>query len=346
MGYSPAPYPQFGKGAAGMNGKGYPAQPDPTPAYFLPENLLSFEPDYGQYQQGFGYHQRGGKGMMRGKGDPRMESVWPPQQQPPPERVKSYKASEVDTPSVSTVPTSDSDERLKTHGSVRLEPTLPNHASVVIDGRLPDADEYAAGPEYQYRQGDSPHGADGAKWHVNAGQVGRLSDCGHYFVKDTVAPLKSTSAGYLPPLCMLFERSLRFRGVHEYTYSIYEGEVGPAGGVGFVFDTRIRRRNIQKMRSIFLNARGQVCLRNEEKITKLPTRLPFIAAGSVVRLRVDLTAAHATFQSFTPGKGGDEQWSETIDVDFTDTFEDDFGETMQTGFFCAIVTNRVSVSLF
>ena len=39
-----------------------------------------------------------------------------------------------------------------------------------------------------------------------------------------VAPLKSTSAGYLPPLCMLFERSLRFRGVHEYTYSIYEGE--------------------------------------------------------------------------------------------------------------------------
>jgi hypothetical protein len=320
--------------------------PPSQPQYFLPENLLSFEPapDYGN-QHGWGYDYRAPKRLMQGLGSHshgKFQPTWSPPQRQPAERVKSYNSEQsTDTPSVSTVPTSDSDERLKLHGA---SPSLSPH-SAVIDRGPRDADEYGASTEsYQLRQGDSHSAEAGAKWHVNAGQVGTLSDCGHYFVKDTVAPLKQTSAGYLPPLCMLFERSLRFRGVHEYNYTIYEGEVGPAGGVGFVFDTRIRRRNIQKMRSIFLNARGQVCLRNEEKITKLPTRLPFIAAGSQVRLRVDLTAAHAVFQSFTPGK--DEGWSGHVDVDFSDTFEDDFGETMQTGFFCAIVTNRVSVSLF
>ena len=64
--------------------------------------------------------------------------------------------------------------QIEPHGNFREKPRLSPPSpggEVVIDGRMPDADEYAAGPEYQYRQGDSPHGADGAKWHVNAGQV-------------------------------------------------------------------------------------------------------------------------------------------------------------------------------
>ena len=48
-------------------------------------------------------------------------------------------------------------------------------------------------------------------------------------------------------------------------------KVGPAGGVGFVFDTRIRRRNIQKMRSIFLNARGQVRAQRQKNLFKFGT---------------------------------------------------------------------------
>ena len=48
-------------------------------------------------------------------------------------------------------------------------------------------------------------------------------------------------------------------------------KVGPAGGVGFVFDTRIRRRNIQKMRSIFLNARGQVRAQRQRNLFKFGT---------------------------------------------------------------------------
>ena len=36
-----------------------------------------------------------------------------------------------------------------------------------------------------------------AVWHVNANQVGKLSDCGHYFVKDTVGEMKQTHYGQL-----------------------------------------------------------------------------------------------------------------------------------------------------
>ena len=55
-------------------------------------------------------------------------------------------------------------------------------------------------------------------------------------------------------------------GSWRYIFSIHEGETGLAGSVGFVFDKIIRRNNIQKMRSLFMNARGQVCVRDMEDV--------------------------------------------------------------------------------
>ena len=96
-----------------------------------------------------------------------------------------------------------------------------------------------------------------------------------------------------------------------------------------------------------MNSRGQVCIRDDNKVVHLPVRqVPFYPhAGSAVRFRIDLTAARASFQVFHPDQDAD-RWSEPIEVDFSENYKDDSGETMQTGFFSAVVTNRVSVSLF
>ena len=73
--------------------------------------------------------------------------------------------------------------------------------------------------------------------------------------------------------------------------------------------------------------------------------MPQLGAGSAVRFRIDLAAARASFESYAPGQDA-EAWSDPIEVDFSDKFHDESGKTMQSGFFSALVTDRVSVSLF
>lgn len=153
----------------------------------------------------------------------------------------------------------------------------------------------AAGPDAQLCQALSPSAPP--KWHSSALSAGSLSEDGHIFAKMHAGPQKSHSNGMkLSSLCMLFERNLRMGGLHRYRYTILGGSVGAADGVGFVFDSRLRRTNIQRMKSVFLNKHGQVCIRNLDRITKLPCSLPKLAEGVTVYLTVDLDQAQACFR--------------------------------------------------
>mmetsp|Transcript_38751 Transcript_38751/g.84555 ORF Transcript_38751/g.84555 Transcript_38751/m.84555 type:complete len:305 (-) Transcript_38751:18-932(-) len=184
-----------------------------------------------------------------------------------------------------------------------------------------------------------------SKWHSSALSAGHLSEDGHVFAKARAGPRKSHSNGMtLSSLCMLFERNLRAGGLHRYCYTIMEGSVGAADGVGFVLDTRIRRTNIQRMRSVFLNKHGQVCIRNLDSIMKLPGSLPKLAEGISVYLTVDLDRATASFKMDDPtGKN-----CGTADLSFASLLVDPVSGAQvaaASGFFCAIVTGSITVSL-
>mmetsp|Transcript_29441 Transcript_29441/g.71566 ORF Transcript_29441/g.71566 Transcript_29441/m.71566 type:complete len:331 (-) Transcript_29441:331-1323(-) len=200
----------------------------------------------------------------------------------------------------------------------------------------------------------------GVRWHELSAQVGALSEDGHTFWAEPKESTRVKGNTGLAPLCMLFERCLRVGGVHQYTYTIAEGVVGAADGVGFVFDSRIRRNNIKKMRSIFLNKKGQICKRNRDKITKLPDRFPALTVGAVVRLWVDLDSAVARFEATAPTEtplGPGPMQHAAADIYFSDLFiprddEDAMDPFFRTGtgmgnsgFFCAVVTNQVAISV-
>lgn len=182
-----------------------------------------------------------------------------------------------------------------------------------------------------------------SKWHCSALSAGDLSEDGHIFAKSHAGPRKNHSNGMtLSSLCMLFERDLRMGGTHQYHYSIVEGSVGAADGVGFVFDSRIRRTNIQRMRSIFLNKHGQVCLRNLDNIIKLPCALPKLSEGVSMFLTVDLDHANASFKMHDVcGKP-----CGAVDLSFASLLTDPAAAAIaRSGFFCAIVTGSITVSL-
>lgn len=193
-----------------------------------------------------------------------------------------------------------------------------------------------------------------SKWHTSALTAGNLSEDGHVFARTIAGPLKNHANGMrLSSLCMLYEQNLRVGGVHLYKYRILGGTVGAADGVGFVFDFRIRRTNIQRMRSVFLNRHGQVCMRNLDKITKWPCSLQKLSEGVSVSLAIDLGRATASFRmDDTCGKP-----CGSADVSFAALFtEPNEGETgtvnvnvaaiPRSGFFCAIVTGGITVSLY
>ncbi|CAE8678046.1 unnamed protein product [Polarella glacialis] len=188
------------------------------------------------------------------------------------------------------------------------------------------------------------------KWHSSALSAGHLSEDGHIFSKTHAGPRKNHASGMtLSSLCMLFEENLRVGGVHQYHYSILEGSVGAADGVGFVFDARIRRTNIQRMRSVFLNKHGQVCVRNLDSITKLDCSLPKLSQGMSVVLTVDLDRAAACFQMYDPcGKFcgiTDFSFASMISEKGATAGPGNHSSLGRSGFFCAIVTGNISVSL-
>jgi hypothetical protein len=184
------------------------------------------------------------------------------------------------------------------------------------------------------------------RWHKSAETVGVISDDGHVFTK-TAGPRRSRVSNRgatveLASICMVFDASLRSGGVHRYCYQIMDGELGAADGAGFVFDSKVRRNNIQRMRSVFLNQRGRICLRNNQHVTKLEVQLPPLTVGVCLDLLVDLDAYVARFnvhnaQGVIVG---------SADVNLEGLFDLGLGHgQLRSGFFCAVVTGSITIGL-
>mmetsp|Transcript_25530 Transcript_25530/g.59445 ORF Transcript_25530/g.59445 Transcript_25530/m.59445 type:complete len:361 (+) Transcript_25530:111-1193(+) len=309
--------------------------------YFLPGDLFSaeplVEPQAGRVQQQVkdcaaglenDFLEEGGDGSLAPDGT-RRERQWPPR------KVSQNK-----------IPSSDAGHSLNLldEGTEETDPSWgPTSADVT---QTASSSNGGAGGMALERASSADEDAVLAmsKWHSSALVAGSVSEDGHIFARTHAGPRKSHSNGMtLSSLCMLFERSLRVGGVHTYRYSILEGCVGAADGVGFVFDSRIRRTNIQRMRSIFLNKHGQVCIRNFDSITKLPGSLPKLSAGTVVHMTVDLDAAAARFKmqdvNGTPCGTAELSFASLLPSILT------LGLHHASGFFCAIVTGSITVSL-
>jgi len=184
------------------------------------------------------------------------------------------------------------------------------------------------------------------RWHKSAETVGVISEDGHVFTK-TAGPRRSRMSDRgarveLASLCMVFDQSLRSGGTHRYCYRIMAGELGAADGAGFVFDSKVRRTNIQRMRSVFLNQRGRICLRNNQQVTKLQAQLPPLTVGVTLTLAVDLDAPMARF-SIIDANG---EHSGSADVSLEGLFDQSLGSgQLRSGFFCAVVTGDITVGL-
>lgn len=192
-----------------------------------------------------------------------------------------------------------------------------------------------------------PPGLDaGCRWHNSANSVGCISADGHIFTKTTAgektAKDRQGNALKLASICMVFDETLRCGGQHQFNYTILAGELGAADGAGFVFDSRVRRNNIQRMRSVFLNRRGQLCVRDQQQVHKLGTQLPPLSTGMQVMLSVDLE--NCRFQFTLCDVQG-------VVCGFTELcaaglFSSDSLRSLRSGFFCAVVTKDITVSLY
>jgi len=184
------------------------------------------------------------------------------------------------------------------------------------------------------------------RWHKSAENVGWISQDGHVFAK-TAGPRRSRVSDQgarveLASICMVFDATLRIGGVHRYTYQIMDGKLGAADGAGFVFDKKVRRNNIQRMRSVFLNQRGRICLRNNGQVRKLQAQLPPLTVGVSLSIIVDLNLLVAFFSiSNSQGIVGG-----TADVNLDSLSDFGLGNgSLRSGFFCAVVTGDITIGL-
>lgn len=180
------------------------------------------------------------------------------------------------------------------------------------------------------------------RWHESSHSVGVVSGNGHIFTNtagaDKIGRGRQGETLKLGSLCMVFDRNFRRGGQHQYNYAILDGNLGAADGAGFVFDSKIRRSNIQRMRSVFLNRRGQLCVRDQQRVTRLGARLPEFWPGVMVVLIVDLDNLWLHFTVYHP----DGSIGGTADVSAAGLFGD---YVPDAGFFCAVVTKDVTVAL-
>lgn len=183
------------------------------------------------------------------------------------------------------------------------------------------------------------------RWNSLSSLWGELSTNGHVIkIHETSVGQQmrkhKTSGALLAPMCTLFENQLRSHGVNQYVITVVNGLIGKADGVGFVFDSEIRRNNIQKMRSVFLSSRGCICIRNRGTITKLSNSMPNLKIGVPVRMTVDLDNAMIRYQMFD----SETQAFVVTDVNYGPYF--DWWDYTKSGFLCAVLTNSSSLSLF
>eukprot|EP00929_Paragymnodinium_shiwhaense_P065809 TRINITY_DN3296_c0_g1_i1.p1 TRINITY_DN3296_c0_g1~~TRINITY_DN3296_c0_g1_i1.p1 ORF type:complete len:411 (-),score=83.51 TRINITY_DN3296_c0_g1_i1:257-1489(-) len=185
-----------------------------------------------------------------------------------------------------------------------------------------------------------------SRWHESAAVVGVISSDGHVFSKQAGPRQSRVSAQgekyELSTICMVYDSTLRSGGVHRYEFHVLGGQLGPADGAGFTFDSKVRRKPIQKMNAIFLNKQGVICLRQRQHVSKLPVRLPPLMVGSILTMFMDLNTLKVRFVLTNNNVN-----SGSADVNLNGLLSEAAdGTTFRSGFFCAVVTGCVSVGLY
>jgi len=186
------------------------------------------------------------------------------------------------------------------------------------------------------------------RWHNSAKAMGTISEDGHVFTKVETRGKRSIlnnrgTPVELSPICMVFDASLRRGGFHQFHYQILDGELGAADGAGFVFDKQVRRNNIQRIRSVFLNQRGRICIRNNGQVTKLGGQLPPLSVGMCLELLIDLDNQWLRFSVYNGG--GRLEGTGEVSLEGRFGLEDAATSTSRSGFFCAVVTKDVCISI-
>lgn len=124
-------------------------------------------------------------------------------------------------------------------------------------------------------------------FHQESGRFGKVTSDRRRFIKDDK---------FEGRLSLLSEAEIHRGGVHRYLVQFTAGQIASADGVGFVFaNTLPCCKNIQKITSIFLNQRGQVCTRVLSEVVKESHNIKQIKIGDWVELAIDLDACVATF---------------------------------------------------
>eukprot|EP00929_Paragymnodinium_shiwhaense_P066119 TRINITY_DN33142_c0_g2_i2.p1 TRINITY_DN33142_c0_g2~~TRINITY_DN33142_c0_g2_i2.p1 ORF type:complete len:281 (-),score=48.33 TRINITY_DN33142_c0_g2_i2:213-1055(-) len=220
--------------------------------------------------------------------------------------------------------------------------------------RWPD-DVYVAGRkekqsvglrEPKTKQEDDVQNVALARFNPEVAGVGWLGYDGHVFATPSLGT-KSThdvepEGQRKRKLLLLLEDRLRTHGRHTYTYEIQEGSIGKAGGIGFAFDTALARRNLSTLSCFFLNAIGQLCVRQGSVCKALSLPLHRLDAGIQVTMTVDLDERTGHFLA----EDMDGQVAATavfpIDPIIPKPMRDS-GEI--SGYFCAILHGTAVVSL-
>lgn len=185
------------------------------------------------------------------------------------------------------------------------------------------------------------------KWHHSAKLVGKVSEDGHVFTKvsgaDRQQALESGDIFKLGPMCMVFDEHVRSGGTICYHYRVLNGEIGFGDGAGFAFDSKARRCNLQRMRSIFLNNRGHIYFRNQRQVRKLNVSLPRVEVGMRLVLTVDLPRMCFHFHLlYADGSRNGE--AHVLPGMLPEICQCD-DKLWQTGYFFALLTKSTSVCL-
>lgn len=105
-----------------------------------------------------------------------------------------------------------------------------------------------------------------------------------------------TKVGYEGRLSVVSESQVHQDGLQRYLVQFTAGELSRADGVGFVFSQRLPcAKNIQRIVSIFVNQRGQICMRAFAEIERAEAYVKPLELGDCVEMAVDLSQQVCTF---------------------------------------------------
>eukprot|EP00929_Paragymnodinium_shiwhaense_P013276 TRINITY_DN121138_c0_g1_i1.p1 TRINITY_DN121138_c0_g1~~TRINITY_DN121138_c0_g1_i1.p1 ORF type:complete len:351 (+),score=54.57 TRINITY_DN121138_c0_g1_i1:66-1118(+) len=182
-------------------------------------------------------------------------------------------------------------------------------------------------------------------WSLDATRVGTLSPDGHTLAHSASGRKRQAKGEcgasiQLNSLTLLCSSAHHPSGTKTYNFCLSEGVFGKADGVGFAFDTCVRRRCIKDMHTVFYSANGRICLRSGGAVRKLEYNMPHLVQGAVLQVVADLDNFMITFLLLYADH------SRQIDVDLSRELDDCASLCSMGGFLCCVVSETCDVNLW